>query len=163
MLSLVQQAEKIARAAHDGVFRADGQPYITHPQAVATVLTALGQDEATIAAAWLHDVVEDTDLTLADLAAEGMPAPVIAAVDAVTVRPNEDYFAAVARAARNPIGALVKWADNWHNSSTAQLRCFTPTRRATKIAKYARAREILADSGLLRPLQVSAQRLTAAA
>jgi guanosine-3',5'-bis(diphosphate) 3'-pyrophosphohydrolase len=56
----VVRAYEYAAAAHDGQFRRSGEPYITHPVAVATELAELGLDTATIAAAILHDVVEDT-------------------------------------------------------------------------------------------------------
>ena len=57
---LIGRAIKFATAAHEGTFRADGvTPYITHPIAVATILHALGEPAETVAAAVLHDVIED--------------------------------------------------------------------------------------------------------
>ena len=63
----VIRAYQYAEAAHDGQYRKSGEAYITHPVAVATKLADLGLDTATIAAALLHDAVEDTDVTLADV------------------------------------------------------------------------------------------------
>ena len=57
---LIGRAVRFATAAHEGVFRADGvTPYINHPIAVATILHALGEPAETVAAAVLHDVIED--------------------------------------------------------------------------------------------------------
>src|SRR6202046_4779738 len=62
--STIVAAARVALSAHDGQFRRSGEPYITHPIAVATIVAELGLDEQTVAAALLHDAVEDTGLTL---------------------------------------------------------------------------------------------------
>jgi guanosine-3',5'-bis(diphosphate) 3'-pyrophosphohydrolase len=67
---LVRHAYEIAMVAHDGQARASGESYIQHPLAVAGILADLRLDPATIAAALLHDVVEDTPITLDDLRRE---------------------------------------------------------------------------------------------
>ncbi|HWB72889.1 MAG TPA: bifunctional (p)ppGpp synthetase/guanosine-3',5'-bis(diphosphate) 3'-pyrophosphohydrolase, partial [Egibacteraceae bacterium] len=64
----VVRAYETAAAAHDGQQRVSGDPYIVHPVSVAEVLAELGMDTATVVAALLHDVIEDTDTTVADLA-----------------------------------------------------------------------------------------------
>jgi GTP diphosphokinase / guanosine-3',5'-bis(diphosphate) 3'-diphosphatase len=66
-LSLVSRAYALAADAHAGVDRKSGEPYITHPVAVATILADMQMDAETIAAALLHDVPEDTAITLDDL------------------------------------------------------------------------------------------------
>ena len=66
-VGLVQRAHEVAAAAHEGQLRASGEPYITHPVAVAYELAKLQMDAESIAAALLHDVPEDTDLTIPDL------------------------------------------------------------------------------------------------
>jgi len=66
-LQLVRDAAVLARRAHDGQTRASGEPYFQHVLAVAGMLADLGFDAETLAAAILHDVVEDTDVTLADI------------------------------------------------------------------------------------------------
>ncbi len=66
----VLHAYQVAEAAHHGQKRRSGEPYIIHPVGVAEVLADLGMDTPTIVAALLHDVVEDTDMTIADLARE---------------------------------------------------------------------------------------------
>ncbi len=64
----IERAYKFAYAAHDGVTRASGEPYITHPVAVAEILAEMKLDHEAIAAALLHDVLEDTDTTYQELA-----------------------------------------------------------------------------------------------
>ena len=64
----IERAYKFAYAAHDGVTRASGEPYITHPVAVAEILAEMKLDHEAIAAALLHDVIEDTDTTHQEIA-----------------------------------------------------------------------------------------------
>ncbi len=66
-IALVASAYEMAREAHSPQRRKSGEPYITHPVAVATIVAELGLDEHSIAAALLHDAVEDTDIGLADI------------------------------------------------------------------------------------------------
>lgn len=140
--SIINLARAIATTAHDGVYRADGTDYIDHPEAVAHYAeTYYRADDHTIAACWLHDVIEDTDVTLDDLAAAGIPPEVLGAVDAVTIRPGEPYLAAVARAADHPLARIVKLSDNWHNTST--LTVFTEPDRRRRTTKYQQARRLL--------------------
>ena len=66
-VDLLRRAYEVAAEAHAGQVRKTGDPYITHPLAVAQMLAGYGLDEPTLAAALLHDTVEDTNLTLSDL------------------------------------------------------------------------------------------------
>ena len=66
-LEKITQAYKVAEKAHDGQLRTSGDPYITHPLAVASILLDYCMDTDTICAALLHDTVEDTDVTLDEL------------------------------------------------------------------------------------------------
>ena len=66
-LELIQRAYLVAREGHAGQSRASGEPYINHPLNVAALLTELQLDDTTIAAALLHDVVEDTLFTLDEI------------------------------------------------------------------------------------------------
>ena len=68
--SLIVRAYEVAEKAHAGQRRKSGEPYITHPVAVATILAELGMTAQTLAAAVLHDTVEDTDYTLDRLRAD---------------------------------------------------------------------------------------------
>lgn len=82
-LALVREAYKVAEKAHHGMLRRSGEPFIEHPLAVARILAELAIDAQGIAAALLHDTVEDTSLTLDDVATRF--GPIIAAiVDGVT-------------------------------------------------------------------------------
>ncbi len=66
-LELVEEAYHLARDAHGNQMRQSGQPYITHPLSVAKILADLGMDHASVAAALLHDTIEDTDVTYDDI------------------------------------------------------------------------------------------------
>ena len=68
-MEMIQKAYDLANNAHKGVCRRSGEPYICHPLAVARLVLDLGMDTESIAAALLHDVVEDTPTTLDDLKA----------------------------------------------------------------------------------------------
>ena len=81
--ALILRAFELAEQAHEGQLRKSGEAYISHPLAVATILAGLGLDDITIGAALLHDAVEDTGLTLADLEEE-FGAAVASIVDGVT-------------------------------------------------------------------------------
>jgi GTP pyrophosphokinase len=69
-VDLITRAYEVAAEAHEGQLRKTGDPYISHPLAVALMLAEHGLDEATVAAALLHDTVEDTPVTLDDLRSE---------------------------------------------------------------------------------------------
>src|ERR1043165_691395 len=69
-VGLIERAYVVARDAHRDQMRRSGDPYIAHPLGVAMILADLGLDEITLAGALLHDAVEDTELTLADLVDE---------------------------------------------------------------------------------------------
>ncbi|HUR22509.1 MAG TPA: HD domain-containing protein, partial [Acidimicrobiales bacterium] len=81
--TLLTRAYVVAAEAHDGQVRRSGDPYIVHPLAVATILAELGLDASTLAAALLHDAVEDTGVSLADVTRDFGP-EVAAMVDGVT-------------------------------------------------------------------------------
>lgn len=138
-MSTIERAAALAAEAHHGQKYGE-QDYIVHPADVADRVQANGPHA--VMAAWLHDVVEDTDLTLDDLRAEGFPADVVDAVDAVTRRPGETYMQFVRRAARHPLGRIIKLADN--ASNTAKLDSIPDTdRREGLRRRYERARTIL--------------------
>jgi GTP pyrophosphokinase len=118
----------VAAEAHEGQVRRSGDPYIVHPLAVATILAELGLDDITLAAALLHDAVEDTGLALADVTQDFGP-QVAAMVDGVTkldrVRfdSKEAQQAATMRKmlvamAKDIRVLLIKLADRLHNMRT---------------------------------------------
>ena len=81
--SLIVKAYETAEKAHDGQVRRSGEAFISHPVAVATVLAGLGMDDVTLAAALLHDSVEDTAVSLEEIEA-GFGPIVAQIVDGVT-------------------------------------------------------------------------------
>ncbi|OFA09049.1 HD domain-containing protein [Duganella phyllosphaerae] len=132
--TLVERAIAIAEQQHAGQVDKAGRPYIAHP---LRVMKAMSNDAERIVAI-LHDVIEDTDLTLNQLAAEGFPGYVLEALDSVTRRAGETYEAFVARAAKNPIGRRVKYADLQDNADLARIAAPTAADLA-RTEKYHRA------------------------
>ena len=125
-LSGVERAYQKAKQAHDGQLRRSGEPYITHPVAVAQILAELGIGAKTIQAALLHDTVEDTDYTLAKVSEDFGP-EVAMLVDGVTKLDKVKYGdSAQAETVRKMIVAMskdirvlvVKLADRLHNART---------------------------------------------
>jgi guanosine-3',5'-bis(diphosphate) 3'-pyrophosphohydrolase len=126
--TLITRAYKLAEQAHDGQLRKTGDPYITHPLAVATILAKIGLDEVTLAAALLHDAVEDTSVTLSDLEAAFGPqvAEIVDGVtklDRVKFASKEAQQAATVRKmliamAKDGRVLLIKLADRLHNMRT---------------------------------------------
>ena len=126
--ALVARAFEMAELAHQGQQRRSGEAYIHHPASVATIVAELGLDDVTIAAALLHDAVEDTGLTLDDL--ERDLGPMVAGiVDGVTkldrlrFDSREAQQAATFRKmliamARDPRVIIIKLADRLHNMRT---------------------------------------------
>ena len=105
--ALLERAIAISVEAHRGQKDRYGAPYIFHP------LRVMGrvQTDTQRTVAILHDVVEDTGRTFADLGREGFPAEIIEAVRCLTKRKGEPYSALIERCAANPIARPVKIAD----------------------------------------------------
>lgn len=105
-------AEQLARGAHLGQFRRDGvTPYIRH---VEDTVARLLRDDAgprTIAVAWLHDVLEDTDVTPEQLRELVGSEIVVETVETLTKRSKERYTDYLARVLQNPFARAVKIAD----------------------------------------------------
>jgi guanosine-3',5'-bis(diphosphate) 3'-pyrophosphohydrolase len=116
-MSTLERALQIAAAAHAGQIDKAGQPYILHPLRV--MLRVQGEHERI--AAVLHDVIEDSTVTLAQLVAEGFPPVVIDAVQALTKLLGESRREAAARAAGNTIALTVKLADNSENMDISRI------------------------------------------
>lgn len=136
-------AQRIAQQAHgDAVNPKTRELYLTHPAHVASCVDG---DEAK-AVAWLHDVVEDTPVTLEDLSAQGLSQAVVRGVDAMTHRPGEDYLDFVRRAAQDPLARVVKEADVRHNMDLGRIP--VPTQRDLDRVriKYLPALRILLDA-----------------
>lgn len=126
--TLIEAAFEVARDAHSEQVRRSGEPYISHPLAVATIVAKLGLDDTTVAAALLHDAVEDTSVTTEQIAAE-FGEEVAALVDGVTkldrlqFDSKEAQQAATLRKmlvsmAKDIRVLLIKLADRLHNMRT---------------------------------------------
>lgn len=113
---LTQKAMLLAYDAHHGQLDKGGVPYIFHPIHLAEQMP----DELTTIVALLHDVVEDTDPTLDDIAGDFPPA-VIDALRLLTHKPGTNYLDYVRALRNNPIAATVKRADLLHNSDESRL------------------------------------------
>lgn len=98
-------------------------PYIKHLEGVASLVAEAGRDARTVAL--LHDIVEDTDMTLKGLITEGFPFQVIDAVDCLTHRKSQTYEAYIHRCGSHDLSRLVKIADLTYNLSDQQdpIRC----------------------------------------
>ena len=105
-------AGKAALSAHDGQFRRSGEPYITHPVAVATIVAELGLDSQTVAAALLHDAVEDTGLSLESIT-DAFGEGVAKVVDGVTKLDRLQFDSKEAQQAATIRKMLVAMADDW--------------------------------------------------
>lgn len=136
---LTNEAIKIAYRAHHGQVDKGGIPYIFHPYHLAEQMS----DEYTTCVALLHDVVEDTDITL-DQLAETFPREVIDALALLTHEDGIDYYAYVAKIKGNPIARTVKLADLTHNSDQSRMAGSTdPAALKRWEEKYRKAFEIL--------------------
>ena len=107
---LTCRAMKLAYRAHHGQTDPSGVPYIFHPFHLAEQM----EDEVTVCAALLHDVVEDTSVTLEELA-EQLPAEVVETVRCLTHDDAEDYETYLLRIKANPTALKIKLADLAHN------------------------------------------------
>ena len=127
---LIELARDIAFEAHTGQTRRDREtPYIVHPMTVAGKLQQAGEGEEVIAAALVHDALEDSGFTLADLRARGLPESVLLAVDVLAKRKGIGYMSYLTMVRANPIARKVKIADMLANLSDS------PTPR--QIRRYA--------------------------
>ena len=129
-MSSIERAIEIASSAHAGQRDKAGQPYIFHPLRVMLRVNSEHEQMAAV----LHDVVEDTSVTLARLEQEGFPAEVLRAIAALTKLPGETRLDAAMRAAADPVARVVKLADNAENMDLSRIP--NPTDR-----DYARCRE----------------------
>lgn len=115
--TLVARAIAIAAVAHQNQVDRAGAPYILHP--IRMMLRGQTPQEQIVAI--LHDVIEDTDWTLEQLAAEGFPTEILAALDALTRRSDETYEAFIDRVLTHPLATRVKRYDLEDNMSLTRM------------------------------------------
>jgi (p)ppGpp synthase/HD superfamily hydrolase len=141
--SHLEHAFGLAFRAHAGQVDKLGEPYIAHVVRVAAAVNGFERQ----CTALLHDIVEDTQVTLSDLAAS-FPSEIVDAVDAITKRPSEDYEAYLARVAANPVALDVKRADMADNSAPRRLAGLAEADRRRLEEKYDKATSILSNRGV---------------
>ena len=137
-LMILQRAYGVAEAKHASQSRRSGDPYITHPLAVASILAELGMDTTTLAAALLHDTVEDTGYTLEALTADfgeevGHLVDGVTKLDKVVLgsaAEGETIRKMIIAMARDPRVLVIKVADRLHNMRT--IRFLPPEKQAQK-------------------------------
>ncbi|MET8274400.1 MULTISPECIES: HD domain-containing protein [unclassified Streptomyces] len=147
------EVEAIARGAHAGRQDKAGRPYSEHLAAVADGVRARGGSVDQIAAAWLHDAVEDDVLSAEWLAAAALPQQVKDMVLAVTKQEGEDLAAYTRRILATPGALLIKESDLAHNADPARLAVLDPATRTRLTAKYAQVRALLGLSAGESPIE----------
>ena len=139
--SLTNKAMQLAYKAHHGQVDKSGLPYILHPYHLAEQM----KDEITICTALLHDVAEDTSVTIKDLEKE-FPKKITEALRLLTHTKGSDYFDYIRAIKKNPIAKIVKLADIAHNLDETRLsecKNITEKQRSLWHKKYITAKSIL--------------------
>ena len=136
---VTRKAMKICYDAHAGQVDKSGVPYVFHPIHVAEQM----DDESSTVVALLHDVVEDTDLSLDDLRGEGFGEEVIAALSLLTHDADVAYHDYVRKIKTNEIATKVKLADLSHNSDLTRLLREPNEKDLERIEKYRISQQIL--------------------
>ncbi|OXY89885.1 HD domain-containing protein [Streptomyces diastatochromogenes] len=137
------EVERLARTAHAGQTDKAGRPYAEHLAAVAHGVRARGGDADQIAAAWLHDSVEDDALSEQWLTGAALTPRTKAIVRAVTKRTGEGQEAYARRILVTPGALLVKQADLAHNADPQRLAVLDEPTRKRLTEKYARMHALL--------------------
>ena len=136
---LTIKAMNLAYTAHHGQFDKGGVPYIFHPIHLAEEM----DDEVSTCVALLHDTVEDTAVTLEELA-ESFPREIVEAVDLLTHRDGVEYFDYVRSIRANPVAVKVKLADLRHNGDPKRIS--NQGNAEKRREKYAKAWKILTEA-----------------
>ncbi|MDD1015745.1 GTP pyrophosphokinase [Pseudomonas rubra] len=133
-MSTLERAIAVAARAHEGQHDKGGAAYILHP---LRVMLRVSTPEQRIVAV-LHDVLEDSPLTLSDLAREGFALKILAAVQALSRRDDESYQDFVVRLGHDPLARVVKLADLADNSDLSRIAIPGPADLA-RLARYQQA------------------------
>ena len=137
---LTKKALRICFDSHVNQIDKSGLPYVFHPFHLAEQM----DDEDSVCVALLHDVVEDTDMTFADLEREGFNQNIIDALKLLTHDLEVPYMDYVSKIKQNPLARKVKLADLKHNSDLTRLD-IVDERIMERVVKYKKAIELLSD------------------
>ena len=138
LMSSLERAIQIAAQAHAGQIDKAGQPYILHPLRV--MLRMMTEEERIVGV--LHDVVEDSEVSISELLAEGFSIEILTAIEALTKLDGETRVSAAYRAAGNELARRVKLADNAENMDMSRIA--HPTEKDfARIKVYEEVRQIL--------------------
>lgn len=138
-MATLEKAISIALEAHAGILDKTSAPYILHPLRIMLQMNT--QEEMIVAV--LHDVIEDSDYTLAKLRETGFSETVLEALESVTKKPEESYEAYILRAGSNDLGRKIKYADLLDNLDISRIQKLTD-RDLSRIQKYHHALKLLA-------------------
>ena len=137
-MSTIEKAIEIAAREHAGATDKAGAPYLYHPLRLMFAVSSIDEKIAAV----LHDVVEDTPITLIDLKNEGFSDTIIDAIDSLTKRKGETRLQAAQRAASNPISRVVKLADVADNMDLSRIS--DPTERDfARLKEYVEVKKLL--------------------
>ena len=134
-ISDLSKAIEIAKTAHEGQVDKAGKPYFEHVQAVCEIASKMilswneEYDDFLVQAkivSYLHDVVEDTSLTIDDLRKHQIPTDCFLAIETLTKKSGQDYWDYLAEVKLDKLAAVVKIADLTHNSDLSRLEEVTP-------------------------------------
>lgn len=139
----LDEVRRLACAVHEGQQDKAGRPYTEHLAAVADGVAARGGSDAQIAAAWLHDAVEDGVLSEQQLTDLPVPQATRDIVMAVSKRPGETPEDYAARILATPGALLVKLADMAHNADPDRLAALDEATRGRLTEKYRNMRALL--------------------
>lgn len=134
----LDRALAIALRAHKNQKDKSGKPYILHPLRVMLKMNS----EAEMIVAVLHDVLEDSNVSIDDLLKEGFSPEVIKAVDCLTKRPQQNYMKYLEQIKSNPLAVKVKLADLEDNMDIRRLPEILP-KDQERLAKYRKAYSFL--------------------
>jgi (p)ppGpp synthase/HD superfamily hydrolase len=137
---MLDKALRLAVQVHSGHVDRGGRPYLLH---ILQVVVGCKDDLDSATLAALHDVVEDSTLTLKDLREQGFPAQIVEGVDALTRRDGEAYEDAIERAAKNALARKVKLSDLESNLDVRRLTQVTAS-DIGRLERYTKAWKRLA-------------------
>jgi (p)ppGpp synthase/HD superfamily hydrolase len=140
-MGTLERAIELAVEHHKGQVDKAGKPYILHP--LRLMMSVDNDDEKIVAV--MHDIVEDTDITLDDLKNEGFSEQVISAIECVTKKKGEDYNSFIKRISRNRLATRVKLADLEDNMDLSRLDTVTD-KDLERLEKYIKAKKQLLTS-----------------